>query len=103
MSSNKSSLLAAARELKILQAERMNRQKAREDLLTYASSIEIPGAPTTIEEEGPDHIGPVLKNFGSHHLLWLGALQQVADGKIKRLMGLMPPGSGKSIYTSVVF
>jgi len=27
----------------------------------------------------------------------------VADGKIKRLMGMMPPGSAKSTYTSVVF
>jgi predicted phage terminase large subunit-like protein len=35
-------------------------------------------------------------------LLWLSLLQQVEDGKIKRLMGLMPPGCGKSVYTSVV-
>lgn len=41
--------------------------------------------------------------FGAHHLLWLDCLQKVEDGKIKRLMGLLPPGSGKSIYTSVVF
>lgn len=41
--------------------------------------------------------------FGAHHLLWLDCLQQVEDGKIKRLMGLMPPGSAKSIYSSVVF
>ena len=41
--------------------------------------------------------------FGAHHLLWLKCLQQVADGKIKRLMGMMPPGSAKSTYTSVVF
>jgi hypothetical protein len=36
-------------------------------------------------------------------LLWLDALQKVQDGVIPRLMGLMPPGSGKSVYTSVVF
>lgn len=41
--------------------------------------------------------------FGAHHLLWLQKLQEIEDGKIKRLMGLLPPGSGKSIYTSVVF
>lgn len=41
--------------------------------------------------------------FGAHHLLWLDLLQQVEDGKIKRLLGLLPPGSGKSVYTSVVF
>lgn len=41
--------------------------------------------------------------FGAHHILWLKCLQDVADGKIKRLMGMMPPGSAKSTYTSVVF
>lgn len=30
-------------------------------------------------------------------------MQEVQDGKIKRLMGLLPPGSGKSIYSSVIF
>jgi predicted phage terminase large subunit-like protein len=35
--------------------------------------------------------------------LWLDCLQKVADGKIKRLLGMMPPGSSKSTYTSVVF
>lgn len=46
---------------------------------------------------------PIQGKFGAHHLLWLECLQQVEDGKIKRLMGLMPPGSAKSTYTSVVF
>lgn len=72
--------------------------------MTYASSIEIPGAPQTIlEEVEQDEIVPVLSHFGAHHLLWLNCLQQVEDGSIKRLMGLMPPGAGKSVYTSVVF
>ena len=35
--------------------------------------------------------------FGSHHLLWLDCLQKVEEGKIKRLMGLMPPGSAKAL------
>jgi len=41
--------------------------------------------------------------LGQHHLLWIDCLQKVADGKIMRLMGLMPPGSAKSTYSSVVF
>jgi predicted phage terminase large subunit-like protein len=41
--------------------------------------------------------------FGKHQLLWLNCLQRVQDGEITRLMGLMPPGSAKSTYTSVVF
>ncbi len=46
---------------------------------------------------------PIKSAFGKHHLLWLECLQKVEDGTIKRLMGFMPPGSGKSVYSSVVF
>lgn len=83
--------------------ERDKRLQARNSLLTYASSINIPGAPQSIEEQGEDTIVMTPNKFGAHHLLWLNCLQQVEDGTIPRLMGLMPPGSGKSIYTSVVF
>lgn len=41
--------------------------------------------------------------MGAHHLFWIDRLQDVADGKIKRLLGLMAPGTAKSTYTSVVF
>lgn len=71
--------------------------------MTYASSIEVPTSPVPIDETAQDQLVPVKVNFGKHHLLWLQCLQDVADGKLKRLMGLMPPGSGKSIYSSVVF
>jgi predicted phage terminase large subunit-like protein len=33
----------------------------------------------------------------------MDCLQKVEDGKIRRLMGLMPPGSGKSVFSSLVF
>lgn len=66
--------------------------------------IEIPGAPQSIDaDEERETFSPIRGNLGAHHLLWLNCLQQVEDGKIKRLLGLMPPGSGKSIFTSVVF
>lgn len=72
--------------------------------MTYASIINIPSGP--LREENEDEVEqfrPRKHLFGAHHLLWLDCLQQVEDGKIKRLLGLLPPGSGKSIYTSVVF
>jgi predicted phage terminase large subunit-like protein len=74
-------------------------------LLTYASLIEIPGAPRqeTVVDEGKDLIEIVRSGFAKHHLLWLDRLQKVENGEIRRLMGLMPPGSAKSTYTSVVF
>ena len=75
----------------------------RSDLLTYASSIEIPGAPGRETSDDSDKIVPLRKDFGAHHILWIECLQKVEDGKIPRLMGLFPPGSGKSIYSSVVF
>ena len=38
-----------------------------------------------------------------HHLLLFQHLEALAAGEIDRLMVLMPPGSGKSIYASAVF
>lgn len=74
------------------------------ELLTYASSIDIPGAPLRDDTtEVENDLIPVKGRFGKHHLLWLNLLQKVEDGKIKRLLGLLPPGSGKSTYTSLVF
>lgn len=45
-----------------------------------------------------DGVEPAL-----HHLFIINLLQAVTDGTIKRLMILMPPGSAKSKYTSVMF
>lgn len=77
--------------------------RARSDLLTYASMIEIPGAPVRPDDDGCEKFKPVETAFGRHHLLWLECLQRVENGEIRRLLGLMPPGSAKSTYTSVVF
>jgi hypothetical protein len=38
-----------------------------------------------------------------HHAFMCEALQLVEQGEIKRLMVLMPPGHGKSVYCSVRF
>lgn len=39
----------------------------------------------------------------AHHLLLLNELERVARGQTDRLMVLMPPGSAKSTYASVIF
>src|ERR1700721_544167 len=101
-----SELRRLSNELKILQDERQKRLRARNSLLTYASSIETPPVPTnaSIEEDRErEEFIAAPKHFGAHHLLWIDCLQKVEDGQIKRLMGLMPPGSAKSTYTSVVY
>lgn len=73
------------------------------NLLTYASVIEIPGTPHSIDDDKEREQFTPIKSFAAHHLLWLDCLQKVEDGSIKRLLGLMPPGSAKSTYSSVVF
>lgn len=93
-------------ELKKLQAETQWRIQNRNSILRYVQSIDIPGVPTgTIDddkdEDGVEY-GALPKVLGAHHVYWLERLQDVVDGKIKRLLGLMPPGSAKSTYTSVV-
>jgi hypothetical protein len=87
-----------------LQGRRSLRHKlAMSDLKTFATSIDVPGVPFSAEDELCEEFKPVDGRFGKHHLLWLDCLQRVEDGQIKRLMGLMPPGSAKSTYTSVLF
>jgi predicted phage terminase large subunit-like protein len=86
-----------------LSKEIAGRTRAKQDLLTFASAIEIPGAPLRPDDEACEEFRPVSAAFGKHQLLWLNCLQRVQDGEIARLMGLMPPGSAKSTYTSIVF
>jgi predicted phage terminase large subunit-like protein len=75
----------------------------KSDLLTFATSIAIPGVPVVHEEDPRELFHPLQVRFAKHHLKWLECLQRLADGEIRRLMGLMPPGSAKSTYTSIVF
>ena len=77
--------------------------RAMSDLKTFATSVDIPGVPVSPADENCERFHPVEARFGQHHLLWLDCLQRVEDGEIKRLMGLMPPGSAKSTYTSILF
>ena len=90
-------------ELKSLQREIRGREKARSDLLTFVNLIDVPGKSVDEEDDDCDEFLPIESSFAAHHLLWIRCLQAVADGKIKNLLGLMPPGSAKTTYTSVVF
>ncbi|MCC6716818.1 MAG: phage terminase large subunit [Acetobacteraceae bacterium] len=65
-------------------------------------------APATAAPPGLlDWAGRVVGRVGyqpaDHHRMLLGKLAQVGEGTIDRLMVLMPPGSAKSTYTSLVF
>jgi hypothetical protein len=78
----------------------------RVDLTSFVRGMKIPGVPASRSTRNPvddaERVVPAA-GFSAHHLLWLRLLQQVESGGLKRLMGLMPPGSAKSTYTSVVF
>jgi len=48
-------------------------------------------------------LAPLDQKPERHHLLMIRALQDVAKGQCRRLMLLLPPGSAKSTYASVLF
>jgi hypothetical protein len=75
----------------------------RPDLISFVTEMMIPGVPLRAKPRPTDHAFDRSVDFAAHHFIWLQKLQQVEEGKLKRLMGLMPPGSAKSTYTSVVF
>lgn len=65
--------------------------------------IEIPGAPLTDNEDEDRFHSIRLDKLAFHHEILLDALQEVGDGTLKNLIVIMPPGSAKSTYCSVVF
>lgn len=65
--------------------------------------IDIPGAPLTDQEEEDRFHTIRLEDLARHHDVLLSALQEIADGTLKNLLVIMPPGSAKSTYCSVVF
>jgi predicted phage terminase large subunit-like protein len=83
--------------------EEKRRRRARDDLSEFCKAIEIPGAP--INEQDPDceQFYPDRVTPAAHHILINDALMRVEQKQIKRLMIFMPPGSGKSVYSTVVF
>lgn len=94
MKSLKPSPQAAALEL-------IRRRKARSSLTEYARYIDVPGAPVT-ENEDEENFAPVETELAKHHVLTLEAIQRCIEKRNGRLMLLMPPGSAKSTYGSVV-
>jgi predicted phage terminase large subunit-like protein len=48
-------------------------------------------------------LAPLGQTPAAHHLLLLRELERLAAGRVDRLMLLLPPGSAKSTYASVIF
>lgn len=81
--------------------ELLRRQRARESLVEYARSVDIPGAPISDDPEA-ELFKPIETAVADHHRVTLEAIQRTVTRKRGRLMIFEPPGSGKSSYGSVV-
>jgi len=93
--------LAAKRELLAL-LERKLALRARDDLNAYCRYIDVPGAPLNDDEDCeefyPDSVTPA-----AHHELINNTMMDLEAGRKKRVIVMMPPGSAKSTYGTVVF
>jgi len=85
----------AAKELLI-------RRKARESSLHYVNAIDVPGKPSS-DDPDTEFFKPIETTIAAHHKLILEAMDEVSTTPYGRLMLLLPPGSAKSTYASVVF
>ncbi|MDR6389218.1 terminase large subunit domain-containing protein [Paraburkholderia phenoliruptrix] len=95
MTNSPPTLEQAAQELWI-------RRRAREDVLSYAQAIEIPGKPAG-EDPDTEFFEPIETTMAQHHRLILETMERVSKTPHGRAMFFMPPGSAKSTYASVVF
>jgi len=69
--------------------------------VAYSQSIDIPGAPIN---DDPDAwlFKPIESSVAAHHRLLMAKIQECIERDYGRLIVLMPPGSAKTTYTSVV-
>lgn len=69
--------------------------------MAFSQSIDIPGAPIS-EDEDEWLFKPIESSVAAHHILLMEKIQRCIQTDYGRLMVLMPPGSAKTTYTSVV-
>ena len=86
--------LLAAKELLI-------RRRARGNIYDFVNAIDVPGRPPFDNDDF--FFQPHTETIARHHRLILDALVDITTRPYGRLMILMPPGSAKSTYASVVF
>ncbi len=58
---------------------------------------------TNLVDWATDIMAPSGLTPAAHHRFLLENLDSVSEGKVKRLLVLMPPGSAKSTYASIIF
>jgi predicted phage terminase large subunit-like protein len=84
-----------------LSREKERRKRGRNSLIEFAAAIDVPGRPLS---DDPDEwvFHPVESGFAPHHVLLLRGAEKTITTPHGRAMILMPPGSAKSTYCSVV-
>jgi hypothetical protein len=88
-------LQAAIREL-------LRRKRCQESLHSYALNIDIPTVPFEAPQPDEDLTGPAALLMAGHHAKILEVLQRTMTRFMGRCMIFAPPGSAKSLYTSVL-
>jgi predicted phage terminase large subunit-like protein len=77
------------------------RRQARDDLVTYAARVPVPGSP--LEDADDSARIPLIESKqAEHHRLILREMQACMGQRHGRLMIMAPPGSAKSTYATVV-
>ena len=76
-------------------------EQARASLIHFACAIDVPGRPVSEDAEDPLYAN-IETALAPHHRLLLQTVQRVVETPGGRAMILMPPGSAKSTYCSVV-
>lgn len=77
------------------------RRRAAKGLCGYAGAIDVPGKPVGDDPDGELFL-PIETALALHHRILLDKLEETVQTPHGRLMVLMPPGSAKSTYASVV-
>jgi len=75
-------------------------RQAKDDIVTFAEMIEVPGTPSL---EDPGKFYSAKLKLAPHHTLILKSVQELlSNDQIDGLLITMPPGSAKSTYGSVI-
>ena len=88
-----------------IRTTRAGRREARENvrarLIDFACAIDVPGRPASEDADEP-RFENVETALAPHHRLLLETIEAAVERPHGRAMILMPPGSAKSTYCSVV-
>ncbi len=92
-----------ATDTSLIARELLIRRRARETIYDFVNAIDVPGRPPSDTDDDYRFFLPHNESIAAHHRLLLETLVDITSKPYGRLMVLMPPGSAKSTYASVVF